>query len=334
MKKELLMMLGIAGTLFVTSCINELDTTGKNSGLDKNGEAAVNIMVSPLPDMDLRQGTAVADGNLRYVVAAYSVQSESEIPVGTPVKQMETEQVKQEGQTPVNLSMRLTPGKYAVLVWADYGEEYYNAADLLAVSDLNTTTDLAKKDAYSGKGYIEVNTDGVTVSNLTVTMQHAVAKITIRANDMRQLLNFDGSAIDYTISAATIGYENIPATFNVATRQTTMAATSTARTINITPDYAAEALTIQALDLVTDYIFADETTDAAVVTQLPKIDIQLTYTPSTGTDIKQKSYTVADVPVKMRHRTLLSGNLFGESWLGLDVTIDDEWGSDIEIPVE
>lgn len=332
MKKEVLMMLGIAGSLFLTSCINELDTTVKTNGLDENGEAPVNVTVSPLPDLNLRQSTAIAEGNLRYVIAAYNVADELTIPTGDPVKKMETESTKQEGSTPVTLPMRLTPGNYAILVWADYGNEFYNTDDLLAVADLNTTTDPNKRDAYSGKGYIEITPDGVSVSNLVITMQHAVAKITVRANDMRQLLNFAGDAVDYTLSAATVIYENIPAAFNVATRKCTVGTTPVARTINATPDYATEALTIQTLDIITDYVFANEITDAAEApTALSKIDVKLTYS---GSDTKQKDYTVTDVPVKMRHRTLLSGNLFGESWLGIDVTIDDEWTNDIEIPVE
>ena len=151
MKKLYSLMLVIATVFVSCSQIDELLT-------ENNGNTQVTFSLTADGVEQTRAGES-----MRYVMAIYD---ETE----TNVVLAETE------FTSSSFAVRLDPGKYTCLFWADYGSANYDATNLKNVALKDDATNM---EAFFAKQGITV-TDGGTVN---VTLHRAVAKVVLKETD-------------------------------------------------------------------------------------------------------------------------------------------------------
>ena len=151
MKKILSLMLGIVAMFASCSQSEELLTEGNN---------AKEVTFSLTADSQVQTR---ATGSLRYLMAIYDESGENEVVATTEF-----------GSS--TFAVRLDPGKYTCLFWADYGSGNYNASDLKSVVLQDGATEV---EAFYAKQGITV-TDGGTVN---VTLSRAVAKVVLKETD-------------------------------------------------------------------------------------------------------------------------------------------------------
>ena len=151
MKKILSLMLGIA-TMFA-SC-------SQNEELPSENNSTKQVTFS-LSTGSLAQTRAAV--SLRYVMAIYDASGTSEV-------------VAEQEFTSNTFAVRLDPGTYTWLFWADYGSTNYNATNLKSVALQDAATEL---DAFFAKKDITVS-GGAAVN---VTLNRAVAKVVLKETD-------------------------------------------------------------------------------------------------------------------------------------------------------
>ena len=153
MKKILSLMLGIAAMF--ASCSQSEELTAENN-------SAKEVTFSLTADNGV-QTRAATIGTLRYVMAIYDESGQTEVLSATEFSSS-------------TFAVRLDPGKYTCLFWADYGSTNYNATNLKRVVLQDAATEV---EAFYAKQGITV-TDGGTVN---VTLSRAVAKVTLNETD-------------------------------------------------------------------------------------------------------------------------------------------------------
>ena len=151
MKKVIFWMLGIVAMFASCSQSEELLSEGNN---------AKEVTFSLTADSQVQTR---ATGSLRYLMAIYDETGENVVVATTEF-----------GSS--TFAVRLDPGKYTCLFWADYGSGNYNASDLKSVVLQDGATEV---EAFSAKQGITV-TDGGTVN---VTLSRAVAKVVLKETD-------------------------------------------------------------------------------------------------------------------------------------------------------
>lgn len=151
MKKILSLMLGIAAMF--ASCSQSEELTAENN-------SAKEVTFSLTADNGVQTRAA---GTLRYVMAIYD---ESATNVVLPATEFSSS----------SFAVRLDPGKYTCLFWADYGSTNYDATNLKSVALQDAATEV---EAFYAKQGITV-TDGGTVN---VTLSRAVAKVVLNETD-------------------------------------------------------------------------------------------------------------------------------------------------------
>ena len=167
MKNFLSLMLGIVAML--ASC-------SQSEELLNESNTAKQVTFSLTADGQTQ--TRAAIGTLRYVMAIYDEAGKTVVYPAT----------EYNGST---FAVRLDPGKYTCLFWADYGSENYNATDLKNVTlDRGSATNI---EAFYAKQGITV-TDGGTVN---VTLNRAVAKVVLKETD-----RLEAGKINITYNAA------------------------------------------------------------------------------------------------------------------------------------
>ena len=152
MKKILSLMLGIAA-MFV-SCSQSEEFVTQNNNSDKQ------VTFSLTADNGVQTR---ATGTLRYVLAIYDETNTNEVLAATVFNSS-------------TFVVRLDPGTYTCLFWADYGSDNYNATDLKSVVLQDAATEV---EAFYAKKVITV-TDGGTEN---VNLGRAVAKIVLNVTD-------------------------------------------------------------------------------------------------------------------------------------------------------
>ena len=151
MKKVIFWMLGIVAMFASCSQTEELLTEGNN---------AKEVTFSLTADSQVQTR---ATGSLRYLMAIYDESGENVVVATTEF-----------GSS--TFAVRLDPGKYTCLFWADYGSGNYDASDLKNVVLQDAATEV---EAFYAKQGITV-TDGGTVN---VTLSRAVAKVVLKETD-------------------------------------------------------------------------------------------------------------------------------------------------------
>ena len=151
-KNILLSLLGICAML--SSC-NKFE----ESAAESNDGEKVTFTLSA----DGLEQTRATAGGLRYVMAIYDETGENEIVPETVYDQN-------------TFSIRLDPGKYTCLFWADYGSANYDAYDLNTITAKENTAANASAEAFYARQGITV-TSGAEVN---ITLHRAVAQIILR----------------------------------------------------------------------------------------------------------------------------------------------------------
>ncbi|MGM9733099.1 MAG: hypothetical protein ACI3YT_03130 [Prevotella sp.] len=151
MKKILSLMLGIAAMF--ASCSQSEELTAEN-------DSPKQVTFSLTADNGVQTRAA---GSLRYVMAIYDESGQSEVLPATEFSSS-------------TFAVRLDPGKYTCLFWADYGSANYDASDLKSVALQDDATEV---EAFYAKQGITV-TDGGMVN---VTLSRAVAKVVLKETD-------------------------------------------------------------------------------------------------------------------------------------------------------
>ena len=151
MKKILSLMMGIAAMF--ASCSQSEELTAENN-------SAKEVTFSLTADNGVQTRAA---GTLRYVMAIYDESGQTEVLPATEFSSS-------------TFAVRLDPGKYTCLFWADYGSTNYNATNLKSVALQDAAPEV---EAFYAKQGITV-TDGGTIN---VTLSRAVAKVTLNETD-------------------------------------------------------------------------------------------------------------------------------------------------------
>ena len=152
MKKILSLMLGVAAMF--ASCSQSEEFVTQNNNSDKQ------VTFSLTADNGVQTR---ATGTLRYVLAIYDETNTNEVLAATVFNSS-------------TFVVRLDPGTYTCLFWADYGSECYDASDLKSVALKDAATEV---EAFYAKKVITV-TDGGTEN---VNLGRAVAKIVLNEAD-------------------------------------------------------------------------------------------------------------------------------------------------------
>ncbi|MGM9833159.1 MAG: hypothetical protein ACI31A_05670 [Candidatus Limisoma sp.] len=269
MKKIFSLMLVLAAMLASCSQSDELLTVSKDAK-----EVTFSLTADGV------EQTRAADA-LRYVMAIYD---ESE----TNVVLAETE------FTTSSFAVRLDPGKYTCLFWADYGSENYDAANLKSVALKDAATNL---DAYFAKQNITIE-DGATID---VTLHRAVAKMVLKETDMLQPGSLkvtyagckgfnvsDGVGVNLQTFSQTISIENV---------------------IEATTDTPAEVGSFLML----------ANADERVVQ-----DFKVQYQTATKTEPEK---TITNVPVQANYVTNINGKYSRNVAQQFTIIVDDIWAT-------
>ena len=189
-KNILLSLLGICAML--SSC-NKFE----ESAAESNDGEKVTFTLSA----DGLEQTRATAGDLRYVMAIYDETGENEIVPETVYDQS-------------TFSIRLDPGKYTCLFWADYGSANYDAYDLNAITAKDNTAANASAEAFYARQGITV-TSGAEVN---ITLHRAVAQIILR----------DTATIDAgTLTVSYTGYQNFNVSTGIASNEASVTRTIT-----------------------------------------------------------------------------------------------------------
>ncbi|MDY5356459.1 MAG: hypothetical protein SPG52_00745 [Candidatus Cryptobacteroides sp.] len=249
-KNILLSLLGISAML--SSC-NKFEEPAAES----NDGEEVTFSLSA----DALEQTRATAGGLRYVMAIYDETGENEI-VPETVYDRST------------FSIRLDPGKYTCLFWADYGSENYDATNL---NDVKLSDDATNAEAFYAKQGITV-TSGAAVY---ITLHRAVAQIILR--ETATLLK----------GTMTVGYNKYQ-NFNVSTGIASNEASVT-KTINMPSDVFGSAA--EPAEVCSIFILANS--------EEYLTDFKVKYN-----DEKEK--TISNVPIQANCKTNLNGS-FGDT---------------------
>lgn len=151
MKKVLSLMLGIAAMF--ASCSQSEELIAEN-------DSANQVTFTLTADNGVQTR---ATGTLRYVMAIYDKTSGTNV-IGAI----------ESGSG--SFAVRLDPGEYTCLFWADYGSANYNTTDLKNVALQDAATEV---EAFYAKKDITVTNAGT----VNVTLSRAVAKVVLQETD-------------------------------------------------------------------------------------------------------------------------------------------------------
>ncbi|MGM9833955.1 MAG: hypothetical protein ACI31A_09765, partial [Candidatus Limisoma sp.] len=248
--------LSFVAVAMLTSCS---ESDGILDEVDNGGNVTFNLTADGLV-----QSRAAAD-DFRIVMAIYD-ETETNVVVA------ETE------YTSSTFSVRLDPGKYVCLFWADRGSDNYDATNLNEVKLSDSATNA---EAFHAKQGITV-TDGTTVN---VTLHRAVAQVVLR--ETATLLKGD-LTIGYT------GYQH----FNVST--------------GIASDEAAISKTISIPATITGSV--ESPADVCSIFLLANSEEnELTDFSVKYEDDEAK--TISNVPIQANRKTNLNGEFGGTPYV-------------------
>lgn len=265
MKKILSLMLGIVAMFASCSQSEELLTEGNN---------AKEVTFSLTADSQVQTR---ATGSLRYLMAIYDETGENEVVATTEF-----------GSS--TFAVRLEPGKYTCLFWADYGSGNYNASDLKNVVLQDGATEV---EAFYAKQGITV-TDGGTVN---VTLCRAVAKVVLKETDRLEA------------GSITVSYDGFKG-FDVSQQAGILPATLT-QTLPIASVLTGSATT--PTEVGSFLLLANP--DERVLS-----DFRVQYN-------SEAENTVTNVPVQANYVTNINGKFSVNVAQQFSITIDDNWAT-------
>lgn len=269
MKKIFALMLGIA--VMFASC-------SKTEELTSETDAAKEVTFSLSADSGLQTRAA---GTLRYLMAIYDESGQAEVLKATEF-----------GSS--SFAVRLDPGKYTCLFWADHGSNNYDATDLKSVGLKDAASDM---EAFYAKQGITV-TDGGTVN---VTLSRAVAKLVLKETDRLEA------------GSITVGYDGFKG-YDVSQGTGTNASTLT-HTLTVASVIEGSAAAPTEVGSILMLAGSDE----RVLT-----DFKFQYKTATKTEDER---TITNVPVQANYVTNINGKFSVNANQQFSISIDDTWAT-------
>ncbi len=263
MKKVIFWMLGIVAMFASCSQSEELLTEGNN---------AKEVTFSLTADSQVQTR---ATGSLRYLMAIYDESGENVVVATTEF-----------GSS--TFAVRLDPGKYTCLFWADYGSGNYDASDLKSVVLQDGATEV---EAFYAKQGITV-TDGGTVN---VTLSRAVAKVVLKETDRLEA------------GSITVSYDGFKG-FDVS-QQTGILPSTLTQTLPIASVLTGSATTPTEVGSFLLLANPDERFLS---------DFRVQYNG-------EAEKTVTNVPVQANYVTNINGKFSVNANQQFSITIDDNW---------
>ena len=273
MKKILFLMLSIAAML--TSC-------SQNDEVLSDSSEAQEVKFSLATD----PAQSRADG-LRYVMAIYDENGENAV-IAETVYDSST------------FSVRLEPGKYTCLFWADYGEANYDAKSLKNIALQANTTNA---EAFFAKKVINVTDNGEE----SITLHRAVAQVTLKETDYLDpgtmtvsFTEFQGFDVN---SGKAVNEVAVTKTINIA------------ETVQATPAAPVELASYLMLANPAERDLRDFTVQYA----------------------SEPEKTITNVPVQANYKTYIIGKYGLTVSQTFAITVDENWAEDenevsLEIP--
>ena len=238
---------------FVFAVVAMLTSCSESDVLLAEDDNDTNVTFSLTAD-DVETRAAV---DMRYVMAIYD-ETETNVVVA------ETE------FTSSTFSVRLDPGKYTCLFWADFGSENYDATNL---NDVELSDDATNAEAFFAKQGITV-TDGSTVN---VSLHRAVAQVILRET---------ATLLKGTMTVGYNKYQNFNVSTGIASNES-----SVTKTLNMPSDVFGSAA---------------EPAEVCSIFLLANSEEYLTDFKVKYNDEKEK--TISNVPIQANCKTNLNGN--------------------------
>lgn len=263
MKKVLSLMLGIAAMF--TSCSQHEELIAKNNSANQ-----VTFTLTANNGVQTR-----ATGTLRYVMAIYDKTSGTNV-IGAI----------ESGSG--SFAVRLDPGEYTCLFWADYGSANYNTTDLKNVALQDAATEV---EAFYAKKDITVTNAGTE----NVTLGRAVAKVVLKETDWLDTgtitVNYDGFKGFDVSQGAGINETTLTKTFSITSEITGSTATPTE---------------------VGNFLLLAQPNERYLT------NFKVQYNSET-------EKTISNVPVQANYVTNIKGKFSVNVGLTFSITIDDTW---------
>lgn len=270
MKKIIFLMLSIAAIL--TSC-------SQNDELLSNSSEAQEVKFSLTTD----QAQSRADG-LRYVMAIYDENGENAV-IAETVYESST------------FSVRLEPGKYTCLFWADYGEANYDAKNLKNIALQANPTNA---EAFFAKKVINVTDNGEE----SITLHRAVAQVTLKETDYLD---------PGTMTVAFTEFQGFDVNSEKAVNETNVT-----KTINIAE--AVQATPSAPVELASYLMLANP-----AERDLRDFTVQYASEPEK---------TITNVPVQANYKTYIIGKYGLTVSQTFAITVDENWTDENEVNVK
>lgn len=272
MKKVFSIMLGIAAML--TSC-------SQNDEVLNVSNEAQEVKFSLTAENQLQSRA----NDLRYVMAVYDESGENAV-IAETVYDSNT------------FSIRLEPGKYTCLFWADYGNANYDANSLKNITLQDNATNI---EAFFAKKIITISDNGEE----EVTLRRAVAQVSLKETDYlapgtMTVTYSEFSGFDVNAESA-VNKANATKTINIA------------ETIQANPSEPIE---------LGSFLMLANPADCDLCTFKVKY-------------ASEPEKTITNVPIQANHRTYIIGK-YGLTYSRLfTITIDENWEDDdntVEFP--
>ena len=270
MKKILSLMMGIAA-MFASCSQSEEPVTQNNS--DKQ------VTFSLTADNGVQTR---ATGTLRYVMAIYDETNTNVVVAATEFSSS-------------TFAVRLDPGTYTCLFWADYGSTNYDASDLKSVALQDAATEV---EAFYAKKVITV-TDGGTEN---VNLGRAVAKIVLNETDRIE----EGSV--------TVTYDGFKG-FDVS-QGTGVNPSTLTQTISVSSIITGSTTTPSE---VGSFLLLANSSERDLTTF--KVQYQ-----KTG-KVSEAEKTISNVPVQANYVTNINGKFSVNVGQSFSITVKDAWES-------
>lgn len=224
--------------------------------------------------------TRAAGDQLRYLVAIYDKNGNKEVKAATEFATN-------------TFNIKLEPGDYTFLLWADYGNDNYNASNLKEVV-LNSET-ATNPEAFHQKLSYTIEEGGS--NNINVTLKRAVAKVVLKSTG-----NIKAGDIKVTYSVFN--------KFNVFNMNPELTTTTLTKTINIESDITATSKSPEEIGSI--MMLADQSE---------------TYLISFKTQYEDEAEkAISNVPIQANYVTNING-MFCDTKVQFSINLEKDWNT-------
>ena len=254
---------------------------------------AVVAMLTSCSESDVLLAEDDNDANVTFLLTADDVETRAAVDmryVMAIYDETETNVVVAETEfTSSTFSVRLDPGKYTCLFWADFGSGNYDATNL---NDVKLSDDAINAEAFFAKQGITV-TDGSTVN---VSLHRAVAQVILRET---------ATLLKGTMTVGYNKYQNFNVSTGIASNES-----SVTKTFNMPSDVFGSAA---------------EPAEVCSIFLLANSEEYLTDFKVKYNDEKEK--TISNVPIQANYVTNINGKYSVNVAQPFTIIVDDIWAT-------